>query len=155
MRAASTVSYHSAILSNWPVRRTKWAYLAGLIGCVAGARWRTFVMTSFIAGLPWRGQAGAQPTPARALSRDGVVTRAGEFDQIEAVAERVGQVRHPAILGELDRAVESGAEPGQPRQRRIDVRHDEIEMHRCPMPAEITADLCTAELRRLRSVAEQ
>src|SRR5437762_12378435 len=51
MRAASTVLYHSAILSNWPVRRTKWAYLAGLIGCVAGARWRIGV-TSFIGGSP-------------------------------------------------------------------------------------------------------
>src|SRR5437868_8824195 len=67
MRAASTVLYHSAILSNWPVRRTKWAYLAGLIGCVAGARWRTFVMTSFIAGSPlvragWRAARSEEHT---------------------------------------------------------------------------------------------
>jgi len=50
MRAASTLLYHSAIFSNWPVRNTKCAYLAGLIGCVAGARWR-IGLTSFIAGL--------------------------------------------------------------------------------------------------------
>jgi len=37
MRAASTVSYHLAILSNWPVRSTKWANLAGWIGCDTGA----------------------------------------------------------------------------------------------------------------------
>src|SRR4051794_2662444 len=155
MRAASTVLYHSAILSNWPVRRTKWAYLAGLIGCVAGARWRTFVMTSFIAGLPSGGRAGAQPTPARALPRDGVVTGAREFDQIEAVAERIGHVRHAAVIGVLDRPVEGGAERGQPRHGRVDVRHDEIEMHRCPMAAKIAPDLCTAELCRRRPVAEQ
>src|ERR1051326_4019885 len=137
MRAASTVLYHSAILSNWPVRRTKWAYLAGLIGCVAGARWRTLVMTSFIADLPSRGQAGAQPTPARALPRDGVVTGAGEFDQIETVAERVGHVGHAPIFRELNGAVEGSAEPGQPRHCGIEFRHDEIEMHRRPMAGEI------------------
>jgi len=48
MRAARTVLYHSAILSNWPVRKTKWANLAGLTGCVAGLRWRIGA-TSFIA----------------------------------------------------------------------------------------------------------
>src|SRR5947209_13059852 len=155
MLAASTVLYHSAILSNWPMRNTKCAYLAGLIGCVAGARWRTFVMTSFIAGLPSGGQAGAQPTPARALPRDGVVTGAREFDQIEAIAERIGHVRHAAVFRLLDRAVESGAERGQPRHRRVDVRHDEIEMHRCPMAAEIAPDLRSPELSGCGTVAEQ
>src|SRR4051812_17803572 len=41
MRAASTVLYHSAILSTCPVRRTKWANFSGLIACEAGASWRT------------------------------------------------------------------------------------------------------------------
>src|SRR5947209_20456943 len=127
MLAASTVLYHSAILSNWPMRNTKCAYLAGLIGCVAGARWRTFVMTSFIAGLPSGGQAGAQPTPARGLPRDGVVAGAGEFDQVEPVAERVGHVHHPAVIGDLDRPVEGGAERDQPPHGRVDIRPDEIE----------------------------
>src|ERR1051325_879806 len=144
MRAASTVLYHSAILSKWPVRRTKWAYLAGLIGWVAGARCRTFVMTSFIAGLPSRGQAGAQPTPARALPRDGVVTGAGEFDQIEPVAERIGHVGHAPIFRELNRAVEGSAEPGQPCHRGIEFRHDKIEMHRRTMAGEIALDLLGA-----------
>jgi hypothetical protein len=35
-----TVWYHAAILSNCPVRRTKWANFAGLIGRDTGARLR-------------------------------------------------------------------------------------------------------------------
>ena len=41
MRALSSVWYHSAILSSCPVRSTKCANLAGLIGCVTGASLRT------------------------------------------------------------------------------------------------------------------
>src|SRR5437763_13248103 len=155
MRAASTVLYQSAILSNWPVRSTKWAYLAGLTGCVAGARWRIGA-TSFIAGSPfgresWR---GVQPTPSEALSRDGVVTQPGKFDQIEAVAERVSHVRHSAVFALLEAAVEGGAQPGQPRHRGIEVRHDKIEMHRRPMPREIALDPRTTQIGGRRAVAE-
>src|SRR5438552_17390816 len=103
MRAASTASYHLAIASNWPVRNTKWANMAGRIGWVAGAS-RRIGATSFIAGLPSRVEAEAQPTPRRALSRDAVVTRAGKFDQVEAVAERNGQVHHPPVVGLFDPA---------------------------------------------------
>src|SRR5439155_9817939 len=101
MRAASTVSYHFAISSNWPVRSTKWANLAGWIGCVAGAS-RRIGATSFIAGLPSRVEAEAQPTPRRALSRDAVVARAGKFDQVGAVAGRIGEVRHGCVFARLD-----------------------------------------------------
>src|SRR5436190_22565252 len=51
MRAFSSVLYHSAILSNCPVRSTKWANFAGLTGCVSGAILRTGE-TSFIGNLP-------------------------------------------------------------------------------------------------------
>src|SRR5713101_2454675 len=108
MRAASTVSYHSAILSNWPVRNTKWANLAGRIACETGASRRTGAI-SFIGFLPWRNLDGTQPTPVAALPRDGVVTGAGEFDQIEAGAERVRHVRHAAVFALLNDAVEAGA----------------------------------------------
>src|SRR5438094_306585 len=57
MRAASTVSYHFAIASNWPVRNTKWANLAGWIGWVAGASRRIG------AGEP--DQTRAEPPPQR------------------------------------------------------------------------------------------
>src|SRR5437763_6358664 len=152
MRAASTVSYHFAISSNWPVRSTKWANLAGWIGWVAGAS-RRIGAISFIAGLPSRVEAGAQPTPRRPLSRDAVVARPGKFDQVEAVAERVGQVRHATVFALLDAAVEGRAQPGQPRHGGIDVRHDEIEMHRRPMALEAALHLGAAQRRGERAVA--
>src|SRR5260370_34169064 len=96
MRAASTVLYHSAIFSNWPVRSTKWANLAGWIACETGASRRTGAI-SFIGFLLWRNSDGTQPTPAAALPRDGVVTDAGEFDHIEDVAERVRDVVHEVV----------------------------------------------------------
>src|SRR5438309_12133208 len=111
MRAASTVSYHFAISSNWPVRSTKWANLAGWIGWVAGAS-RRIGATSFIGGSPSRVEAEAQPTLPGALSRDAVVTGPGKFDQVEAVAERVGQIGHAPVFALLDLAVEGRAEPG-------------------------------------------
>src|SRR5258708_23792940 len=54
MRALSTVRYHSAIVSSWPVRSTKWANLAGLIASVKSLR---AGLTSFI-GFLLKGSVG-------------------------------------------------------------------------------------------------
>src|SRR5579884_489065 len=65
MRAASTVWYHAAILSIWPVRSTKCANLAGLIAWLTGASLRAGA-TSFMENPPGAGSAHISEPPARA-----------------------------------------------------------------------------------------
>ena len=53
------VRYHSIIRSNCPVRSTKWANFAGLIGAAAGSRVRIGAI-SFITSSLFRGRPGCR-----------------------------------------------------------------------------------------------
>src|SRR5215213_8364319 len=83
---------------------------------------------------------------ASRLARDTVVARAGELDQIEAVAERVGHVGDAAVLADGDVAVERAAQGDEPRHRGVEIGDDEVEMDRRPMALEAARHLPRAEI---------
>src|SRR6185312_10627497 len=69
----------------------------------------------------------------RLRARYSVIARSGELNQIEAVAEGVGHVCDAAIFSGLYLAIEGTAQGRQSRHHPVEIRDDEIQMHRCPV----------------------
>ena len=108
-------------LGGAPSRRAGPAYNAirATIGDIGLANAALPPAPSTCGGNPALGQEVAARSASRS-ARDTVVARAGELDQIEAVAERVGHVGDAAVVAVGDGAVErpaQGDEPAPPRRR--------------------------------------
>src|SRR5688572_29057842 len=73
--------------------------------------------------------------PQRRLSRDLVVTPAGELDEAKAVAERIGEEREAPVGVLLGRLLERCAGGGCALDGAIDIVDREIEVHRRPVAA--------------------
>src|SRR4051812_11718564 len=91
----------------------------------------------------------------RSGAADAVVAAARELDKVEAVPERVRHEGDAAVLAGRDLPVEGAAEPDQPGHHAVDIRHDEIEVNRRPVPVVAPPDLHGAEVRDGRAAGEQ
>jgi hypothetical protein len=79
-----------------------------------------------------------------ALSRHRVIPRAGELDEIKAVAEWISHIGDTAVLTDLDVSIKRGAKGDQLSDHLVQIFHDEAEVNRRPMALVASNDLLGA-----------
>src|SRR6185437_9876036 len=88
-------------------------------------------------------------------SRNGIVTRAGELDQVKAIPEWVCHVGDASILPFLYRAIEGAAQVLQSRDHRVEIGNYEIEVNGRPVTLVIARHTRAAKVGDRRSISQQ